>query len=370
MKHINAVNQARKPFVLGGSLLLALCGCAAQNNEPGGEGIDTVPTATVQSALDASDCNTANPGSGWDNHAIPASTGVFSASWRTYPSDHSIDGVMGFSNGPARAFTDLGPIARFAPSSLIDFRDGSNYDGGVGYSYTGGVGPFEFQLRVDVPAHRYSAWIRHLDALYKPFELLAQDLAFRTEQSSVPRLDNWGSFVDSTTGVIQSCHFQYNPTNGCVQSKNDGVWQSRPFDDRLSQNTAHVELSAWVDASNVDGVIGVASGAPTAFNQLAAIVRFRPDGRMDARNGGAYAADAELTYVPNTYYIISMALDLTRHTYSVSVRPAADQSGVGTELAHDYAFRTEQAGSTNVDHVAQFVDGTPGSLNTCAMQAL
>jgi hypothetical protein len=90
---------------------------------------------------------------------------------------------------------------------------------------------------------------------------------------------------------------------------------------------------------------------------------------MDARNGAAYAADAEFTYVPNTYYVISLGLDLTAHTYSVTIWPDGS-SGPFVELAHDYAFRTEQAGITNVDHVAQFVDGTPGSLNTCATQAL
>jgi len=318
--------------VLASSLLAALFGCGTQSNEPAGERINA-----VQGAEGTSDCDVASPGSGWQNHPVPESTGLFSASWRSYPSTRPLDGVMGFSDGPADGFTDLGPIVRFAPSSYIDARDGGGY-GGIGFPYRSGDGPYEFQLRVDVAAHRYSAWIRHLDAVYKPFELLGQDLAFRTEQSSVSRLDNWGTFIDSTNGNVQSCHFQYNPTNGCVQSKADGAWQSRPFDDRLSAGYAHVDLSAWVDASNMDAVIGVADGAATAFSQLAAIVRFRPDGRMDVRNGGDYAADAELTYVPNTYYVISMDLDLTARTYSVTVE-RADGSGF-TELAHDYAFRT------------------------------
>jgi hypothetical protein len=43
---------------------------------------------------------------------------------------------------------------------------------------------------------------------------------------------------------------------------------------------------------------------------------------------------------------------------------------VSTNLAREYAFRTEQTGVANVDHVSQFVDGTPGTLNTCATRAL
>jgi len=355
-----SINRGGTWVVLGSSLLLALSGCGAQGNESVAEN-----TEITRSALDASECYDAIEGGGWVNHPMPDSAGLFSASWRSYPSTHPLDNVMGLSNGEASAFTDLGPIVRFG-SGYIQARNGAGYFGA--FPYTSGDGPYEFQLRVDVPAHHYSVWVRHLDAVYKPFELLGQDLAFRDEQGSVASLDNWGSVMDSS-GHVQSCRFSYNPSNGCIQSTADGVWRSRPFDDRLSQSNAHVELHAWVDASNVDGVIGVANGTPTAFNQLAAIVRFRPDGRMDVRNGSTYAADAEFTYAPNTYYTITIDLDLTAHTYSVSIW-RDDATGTFVQLAHGYAFRTEQAGITNVDHVAQFVDGTAGSLNTCATQAL
>jgi hypothetical protein len=209
--------------------------------------------------------------------------------------------------------------------------------------------------------------MRHYDALAKPFELLAQDLAFRSEQSSMPDVDDWASFTDGTSGSTTSCGFQYDPANGCFESKDDGVWVSRPFEYRISRDSASANVYAWVDAPNVDAVIGVASGIPSRFDQLAAIVRFRPDGRLDARNGGAYAADTDLVYSPNTYYSIRLDLDLQRKTYDVTVTAR----GIGSvALAHAYAFRTEQAGITDVDHVAQFVDGTPGSLNTCATTTL
>lgn len=358
---MRVVTETRTAWILASSLQLVPCGCGGATAETDER------SARTQSSLDGSDCESASAGTGWLNHALPDASGLFTASWRSYPSTRPLDGVLGFSEGPAGSFADLGPAVRFAPSGYIDARDGSGY-AGFAFPYTFGDGPYEFQLRVDVPAHRYSAWVRHLDAVYKPFELLGKDLAFRTEQSAVSRLNNWGAFIDSASGGIQSCHFENDPTNGCVQSTNDGAWRSRPFDARLATSTAHADLFAWVDSSNMDAVIGVAKGAPTAFVQLAASVRFRPDGRMDARNGDAYASDAVLVYQPNTYYVVSMDFDLTRGTYSVTVRDAVNAGT--TQLAHDYAFRTEQAGSSDVDHVAQFVDGTPGSLNTCAMRAL
>jgi len=271
-----------------------------------------------------------------------------------------MDAVLGFSNGPAAAFTDLGPIVRFGPLSYIDARNGGSY-GGNAFPYTGGVGPFGFQLRIDVPAHRYSAWVRHLDSPYKDFELLAQDFDFRTEQAGVTRLNNWGKFVDSSAGVISSCNFQQNPANGCVQTS-AGDWQSRPFT-TIGNTQVDLTFYAWVSDANMDAVVGAANGAPSSFGQLAAIVRFRPDGRIDVRNGAAYAADVELSYSPNSYYAIEMLIDLSRGTYSVNVTSQSSR----VALATNYAFRTEQRGVTSLDHLAQFVDGTPGELNSCAL---
>jgi len=291
---------------------------------------------------------------------MPDSQGVFSVGWTSTPSQHSMDAVLGFSNGPAAAFTDLGPIVRFGPLSYIDARNGSSY-GGNAFPYTGGVGPFGFQLRIDVPAHRYSAWVRHLDSPYKDFELLAQDFDFRTEQAGVTRLNNWGKFVDSSAGVISSCNFQQNPANGCVQTL-AGDWQSRPFT-TIGNTQVDLTFYAWVSDANMDAVVGAANGAPSSFGQLAAIVRFRPDGRIDVRNGAAYAADVELSYSPNSYYAIEMLIDLSRGTYSVNVTSQSSR----VALATNYAFRTEQRGVTSLDHLAQFVDGTPGELNSCAL---
>lgn len=348
------LHDFRQAFPVG-SLLLALCSCGAGADEMTG-------TATGEIQDSELVCDAVGPGQGWLNQPMPDSQGVVTASWTSTPSDHSIDAVLGFSNGSAATFSDLGPIVRFGPLSNIEARNGSSY-GGYGFPYTGGVGPFGFQLRIDVPAHRYSAWVRHLDSPYKAFELLARDFEFRTEQAGVTRLNNWGKFVDSSAGTVRSCYFEVNSATGCVQSF-AGNWQSRPFT-TLGSSLVDLTFYAWVSQPNVDAVVGAASGAPSSFSQLATIVRFRPDGRIDARNGSDYAADVDLTYSPNSYYAIEMLIDLTRGTYSVDI--AQPEQGSRVALANDYAFRTEQQGVTSLDHLAQFVDGTPGELNSCAL---
>jgi hypothetical protein len=62
-----------------------------------------------------------------------------------------------------------------------------------------------------------------------------------------------------------------------------------------------------------------------------------------------------------------MDIDTTRHTYSVAVN--APNSAPVT-LAHNYAFRTEQAATTSFDHLGQFIDGGRGAVYVCSMTVL
>ena len=144
------------------------------------------------------------------------------------------------------------------------------------------------------------------------------------------------------------------------------AWASRPFT-TLGSSVVGLDFYAWVAAPGMDAVIGAALGAPTRFNDLAASVRFRPDGRFDARNGDVYAADVNLSYSAGARYHFTLTLDLSRSTYSVAITPPGQQSG--TVLARDYAFRTQQTGVASVDHLGQVVDGASGTVNTCALVA-
>ena len=63
-------------------------------------------------------------------------------------------------------------------------------------------------------------------------------------------------------------------------------------------------------------------------------------------------------------YHIAIDMDIAAATYSVTVA-APGQAPVA--LAHDYAFRSEQAHVPSLDHLGQFVDATPGTLSVCAL---
>lgn len=321
-------------------------------------------------------CLEAKAGGGWVNAFLPQSTEGLTLTFRNWPSGLDaqghplIDGVVGLSNGPAGRFADMGPIVRFNPNGYIDARDGDHYTGGFPYK-TGE--PFEVQMSVDITSHRYTVYARHTDALNKPWELLASNLAFRTEQQSVARLDSVGTFIDSSSGSLQSCGFLYQAPEQCTVSYQDAStpdsWRSRAFPSRSGR--FHLDFDALPasrdGAPTLDAVIGAAKGTPTAFSQLGAIVRFRTDGKIDARNGSTYAADVDFPYRSVTSYHVNMDIDTTRGRYSVTVKNNETPDAAPTLLARDYAFRSEQALTKSFDHLGQFIDGGQGAVYVCSL---
>lgn len=340
-----------------------------------GEGVDEGlgdATSALGSAVGGHGCDTpAVAGAGWSNSFFPQSTQSFDVMFRAYPqgSDEAgrplIDGVVGLSNEPATGFTSLGPIVRFNAQGYIDARNGDIYAGAFPYR---SFEPYELQLSVDVPSHTYSVWVRHLDAIAKPFELLASRFAFRTQQSSVTRLANVGRFIDSPEGQLQTCAFRYSAPTACSVSR-AGAWLGRAFPSKTSRFKLEFDaLPAAGPSGTVDAVIGAASGNPTRFTSLAAIVRFRPDGTFDARNGATYTADTVLSYRDATSYHVTLDIDPARGRYSVFVKDStSDPEAPATLLAHDYAFRSEQSALGSFDHLGQIVDGDAGTLSVCSL---
>jgi hypothetical protein len=118
---------------------------------------------------------------------------------------------------------------------------------------------------------------------------------------------------------------------------------------------------ATPSATGIDSVTGLSNGAAAAFTDLATAVRFNTTGTIDARNAGAYAAVNTLNYSAGTSYHFSMSVNVSAHTYSVTVTPAG---GSATTIATNYAFRTEQASVASLSNWA--TNSTTGSQSICA----
>jgi hypothetical protein len=344
------------------TVLATASSCASPT---GGEGSSEKAT---QAYSGSTDCETASAETGFNNVFYPQqqSTTPFQVGFNVQPRMNGessvIDGVVGLSNGPADAFTDLGPIVRFNPSGVVDARNGASYMAENVLAYQTDWPFFHVRMLVNLGTHTYSAWANSHGF---PEVVIATDYAFRTEQQAVPRLDALASRVDSTEGWMQVCEVQTqdSPPSGASRcrsaSAGSGWTTGEEFPSR--SGAFSVQFDATPIGYSLDALAGVSQGPASAFRDLAAIIRFRPDGFMDVRNGDVYAADTAIEYESGQSYRITMNIDPTSGHYDVLVRGY----GGNTPLATGYAFRTEQASTTALDQVRQYVDSTDGYLYLC-----
>lgn len=139
------------------------------------------------------------------------------------------------------------------------------------------------------------------------------------------------------------------PPPGCLTSNLS--WQNTQFPARAAAFAA--SFDAVPAGPRIDGVTGLSNGSATGFSSMAVSVRFNTSGLIDARKGGAYAADASIPYAAGGRYHFRLAVDPAAHVYSVWVTPPG---GAETVLASSYGFRTEQASVSSLDGWTLYAD--------------
>ncbi len=95
-------------------------------------------------------------------------------------------------------------------------------------------------------------------------------------------------------------------------------------------------FDATPSISPANDTLSFSSGAQSAYTGLAAtVVRFSTTGAIDARNGGAYAAAANIPFSAGKSYHFRMVVNIANHTYSAYVTPAG---GSELTIASNYAL--------------------------------
>ena len=148
------------------------------------------------------------------------------------------------------------------------------------------------------------------------------------------------------------------PPSGCVTGA--AAWKGNALAPQTSAFAA--TFDATPSAAKIDALVGLSKGAPTAFTSLAVAVRFNNAGFLDARNGGAYAAAAQVPYSAGVKYHFRLAVDPAAKRWSVYVTPP----GTGEiALGTSYAFRAEQASTASLDDWSAYA--TMGTVQACGM---
>jgi hypothetical protein len=120
---------------------------------------------------------------------------IFTINFEMTASAAPMDAVVGVSAAPITTWSDIAAGVRFAPSGMMDARNGGTYQAITPFPYSASI-PYRVQMVVDLVARRYSA------AVTPPAGatvVIADNYAFRTEQAGVNAVANIG--FRTTTGV-------------------------------------------------------------------------------------------------------------------------------------------------------------------------
>jgi hypothetical protein len=135
-------------------------------------------------------------------------------------------------------------------------------------------------------------------------------------------------------------------------------WDSTPFPEQTGTFT--VEFEAIPADAPINAITGLSFGRAKEYDDLAAAVRFSPEGVIDARKGSRFAARVSIRYKAGRHYHVRMVVRMDQRTYDVYVTP---EGGAEQMLALNHGFRTEQDDLDALNHWAVFA--RDGSHEVC-----
>jgi hypothetical protein len=236
-------------------------------------------------------------------------------------SDYSI------TASPSAITNVAGDVANFT----ITFATSTNYLGNVTLSVTG-----------DLPAGANPTLTSPTVGSASPTSTLSIATLGTTAPGAYPITISAtdGSTTRSTTAVL----IVNALSNACIQQLGNN-WISGTVPKQTGTFTAEWDATPSTALNNSN--VGLSLGAQSAFTGLAISGRFNPTGQIDARNGSAFAAAANINYAAGVKYHFRAIVNVPANTYSIYVTPNGEpELNIGT----NFAFRTEQKGITSIDH--------------------
>lgn len=228
---------------------------------------------------------------------------------------------------PSSITTVAGDIATFG----ITFSTPNNYLGNVSLSVSSGL-----------PAGATTTFSSPAVGSNSPTSTLTIVTAGTTAPGAYPITISAtdGSVTRSTTALLIITSL----SNACIQQLGNN-WTNGTIPVQTGIFTAEWDATSSTALNNSN--VGLSLGPQTAFTGLAIAGRFNPTGQIDARNGGAFAAVNTINYAAGVRYHFRAVVNVPANTYSIYVTPAGQNEIV---IGTNYAFRSEQAGITSLDH--------------------
>jgi parallel beta-helix repeat protein len=142
--------------------------------------------------------------SGWVNTTFGNQTGTFTAQFDAVVSAAPTNAVIALANGAPSDYAGFATLVRFSDNPVrIEARNGGVYQANTTIPYSPNSN-YHFRLVVNVGTRLYSAFVTPPGGSE---QVIGSNLAFRTEQSMVTQLNDFGARVDASlgTGSVDAC---------------------------------------------------------------------------------------------------------------------------------------------------------------------
>jgi Chitobiase/beta-hexosaminidase C-terminal domain len=176
-------------------------------------------------------------------------------------------------------------------------------------------------------------------------------ISIATNQT-IKAIATWSGHVNS--GVASSAYEVISWTTAGTAFKTFSVPQQT--------GTFTWNVSATAPAAGSDVTFGLGPAAVSAFSQMAVLVEFN-NNTINAFNGGSGLYTAGPAYTPGALYNFVASVNMTAHTWSVTVTPAA--GGATSTIVSGVAFRSGHASDSQLSWVG--MAASSGSLSLSAM---
>jgi len=172
-------------------------------------------------------------------------TGRFTFTYNATPDNDALDALVMLSDGNGSTFTDYAVLVRFNRSGNMDVMNYNQYGADNVISFVKGE-IYEFRIEVDVPSKIFSAYVTPPG---ESEQTIAEDYPFRSTQSNITQIDNWGLMSD--IGTIHVCGFNLVEEDTTPPTIN--FTYPTPSDSFSTMNTS-IEINVSITEKNLKEV--------------------------------------------------------------------------------------------------------------------
>ena len=162
-----------------------------------------------------------------------------------------------------------------------------------------------------------------------------------------------GNLSISSSSILNAVGIKAGAENSAVASATFGIgevyvgseaWASIAIPNQTGTFTISWTSTPLQDA--IDGVTGVGPAPADGYEDLACLVRFYTNNRIEARNSRDYMAVTPFTYTAGIPYRFTMVVNLATKRYSVTI---AAPGGNPVVIADSYQFRHDQSNPPSIN---------------------